>query len=585
MAALPTDDSIQYQLQHEDSAVNIVYTNLDPLSTYEYLEYRNDPDDATRNIATTGYGPALTQAANTATTEHVTDGGISLPQPIIEHLRNNAGQGVLLMEARAPTDKPLKLIIKRHGTTIAEASLPLKITPVRLKTVSFSGPQNITVWADDIGVDNDTDAKSKRDKYFDAPHVRRLYTITTDKQRCFPTAYVRNSKMSIAAAFEVPGSSGSMRIRATGPNGMTILATPTVVVGNTVSLPTTEMSTALPNTVKYYNRKQAEKSFYLKWEMEIAGQWTTVGTTRHTIYVTLDYPTLMQDIDFSSGATSLYRNVEFRQETLFELGCRNADGEAIADNVSAKTWDEFTDCKVWRIDGKRLSYYKNYDPIGPVDIPGVGTSVIRSYQLLAAPEADGQCGSWADLFIRVRQIQGIASPNIYCTFVSTNNDGFAVNEWNFTGAGTSGNTTYPYLNISPLSSTNPVVIDKLKENIDATYKTNYYDWAYSEVTRGVGIAGQNNSDPASLFGNHQVVKITGTYYDPSYGKTFTSLVNIEDKAIAGYFKASYVDLNEAPYGLDLSGRGTRTEINVRTAVFLFKRNPRSGALKETLTNR
>ena len=58
-------------------------------------------------------------------------------------------------------------------------------------------------------------------------------------------------------------------------------------------------------------------------------------------------------------------------------------------------------------------------------------------------------------------------------------------------------------------------------------------------TQAAGVAGQGNGTPASLFNNHQMLKITNalgtTYYDPSYGVTYTSAADFDSKAIAGYF--------------------------------------------------
>jgi hypothetical protein len=533
MAALPTDDSIQYQLQHEDSAVNIVYTNLDPLSTYEYLEYRNDPDDATRNIATTGYGPALTQAANTAITEHVTASGIALPSAFINHMRNHGGQGVLLVEARAATDKPLKLIIKRNGTTIAEASLPLKITPVRLKTVSFSGPQNITVWADDAGADQL--ALVPPEKLYAVPHMQRVYSATIDKQRRYSTAYVRNTKASIGATFEVAGISGGVRIRASGPNGMTIPETMAGIVGTTAILPATEMTVAFPDTVKYYNRKQAEKSFHLKWEMEIAGQWLTVGITRHTIYVSLAYP-----------VTTL------RQETLFDIACSEADGETTDALITARIWSIFSSRDVRRVDDKKLTYYKDYN-----------ITYYFPHELLQ--HTDGQCGSWARLFLDARKIHGIFAINQYVRFVPDEPSsileqyrGFLVKNWNFSNTGHSGIADYPYLNIP---DTSPFVA------------ATSYNWKYADVSDASGLPGQNNNNPASVFNNHQVVYINGIYYDPSMGIMHASIEAMDDTAIDGFLFPKNENLNETSLGIDLDGDGATTSTSVQTFFYSIRKNP------------
>jgi hypothetical protein len=165
---------------------------------------------------------------------------------------------------------------------------------------------------------------------------------------------------------------------------------------------------------------------------------------------------------------------------------------------------------------------------------------------------DGQCGSWASLFIRLRQIHGIDVANEYVIFSSiNNNEGFLVKNWNFNGAGSSGIPAYPYLNIP-----------------DAPFPAqNSYPWKFAEVTDQNGIAGQGNPNPASLFGNHQVV-LDGQYYDPSYGQKFASLKDIDDNA-----------LYESSFNLDLNGDGDKTDVGVQTNVFLIRKNPAGLDLK------
>ncbi len=68
--------------------------------------------------------------------------------------------------------------------------------------------------------------------------------------------------------------------------------------------------------------------------------------------------------------------------------------------------------------------------------------------------------------------------------------------------------------------------------------TTSYTWLFAEVTDAAGVPGQSNANPASLFNNHRVAKLTvnGTsqYYDPSYGATHATLSDIDLNAIDGY---------------------------------------------------
>jgi hypothetical protein len=69
----------------------------------------------------------------------------------------------------------------------------------------------------------------------------------------------------------------------------------------------------------------------------------------------------------------------------------------------------------------------------------------------------------------------------------------------------------------------------------------FYDWKnppIPNVTDDPGVPGQGTANPPSIFQSHRVAKIAGIYYDPSYGKKYTSLDDMESKAIDGYVKNS-----------------------------------------------
>jgi hypothetical protein len=207
-----------------------------------------------------------------------------------------------------------------------------------------------------------------------------------------------------------------------------------------------------------------------------------------------------------------------------------------------------------------MTYYANFNPL---DANGVG--VHTAPQLLATN--DGQCGAWAELLIRIRQIQGINDQNEYLTIrASTAVEGIAIKNWTFVGNGTSGNAAYPYLNICPLGH------GSLEANEAAVQGATSYNWAYAEVNDAAGIEGQGTQNPASLFGNHQVM-MGGQLYDPSYGKVYASLQDMDSNAVAGYYIIKVESLDEAAYGLDLNADGDQTDLAVPTACYLFRKNP------------
>jgi hypothetical protein len=64
-----------------------------------------------------------------------------------------------------------------------------------------------------------------------------------------------------------------------------------------------------------------------------------------------------------------------------------------------------------------------------------------------------------------------------------------------------------------------------------------------------------------MFGGHQISRFTDwsgtvTYYDPSYGVTYSNLNEFKAK-LAGIFKIVRQDIPEATYHLDIDGDGAQ----------------------------
>lgn len=97
---------------------------------------------------------------------------------------------------------------------------------------------------------------------------------------------------------------------------------------------------------------------------------------------------------------------------------------------------------------------------------------------------------------------------------------------------------------------------------------------------GTGIYGPGTFNPASLFGNHQVVKIGTQYYDPTYGVVYNSLTDIDNLAIDGYYKRLAVLLNEDEVGIDLNSDGDMIDQQVPTDVYMLQKNPVGNQLVE-----
>lgn len=129
LTVLPhTTAGITYKLKQADGALNFVYTDL----SKEYLtdEKRSRAFDYQYKILSTGFGPSFTQAAGSATTEQITAAGVALNSAFLTKIKDEADKGVILIEGRANTTAPLRLVVEKGGVEIAEVALNLKISPV-----------------------------------------------------------------------------------------------------------------------------------------------------------------------------------------------------------------------------------------------------------------------------------------------------------------------------------------------------------------------------------------------------------------------------------------------------------------------
>ena len=52
-----------------------------------------------------------------------------------------------------------------------------------------------------------------------------------------------------------------------------------------------------------------------------------------------------------------------------------------------------------------------------------------------------------------------------------------------------------------------------------------------------GCPGQNNSQPAAFFMLHYILKVAGTYYDPSYGVTYGDEADFVNN-LSGFWKSA-----------------------------------------------
>lgn len=334
---------------------------------------------------------------------------------------------------------------------------------------------------------------------YDAPHWQDANDdgdADDPGERKYPIAYVRNTPPTIAGKIAVKPSgltsvSGfTAKIKVTGPGNIEIDETAATIGTDEIELPAT------PSTGNFVDEIDYLDPMTLSWEVEVndKGHWCEAGDTANRTYVTLAVPT-----------TAL------RQETLFDLGCRNGDGESAEGAARDAMFGEFADQQVSRLDGVQMTYWMN-NQMGCTDTP----------DLLQRPDGNGNCQSWGGLFRDILRTHGIAADRIR-VWPKNNDTSVIVKNWSFTNP-PSGPPNHPYV-----------------VGVDAT------DLA--------GIPGQGNPDPPGSFNGHWITKSGGFYYDPSYGTPPVKQGNVdkvyEDAAFAG-FGAGYVSGTTSFTGIRLN---------------------------------
>jgi hypothetical protein len=320
----------------------------------------------------------------------------------------------------------------------------IKVTVIKVQLKELAFTNNHTIVKDDGS------------QSYTAPHWQ-------DNAPPHPLCFTRDTKMMVDALWRIePADTGVViSAKGVGPGNLLFPATSAAISGHDMFVLDMECDEPFPDEVAFYN------PMVIDWLFSFDGgyTWLNAGVSDNQTYVTLGSP-----------LTTVYH-------TLAHLGCINAAGEYTASGCTLKIWDEFTDLDVRRIDNTQLTYYSSY----------LCTNVTTADLL---KHGDGQCGAWARLFIDIRKVQGIDDYNEYIVFrpippagIPQNYVRIAVKNWVFSGAGSSGNTNFPYLNIPDT------------QYIDATG----YNWLYSEANDAAGVPGQGNPNPASLFNNHQVV--------------------------------------------------------------------------------
>jgi hypothetical protein len=364
----------------------------------------------------------------------------------------------------------------RMGTNELCATKNATVFHLRLMAVGFFGTNISSVLRDDGG----------------GPYTTNNTHWTASNSA--PVTYVRNSHPACSAVFSFTGAV-SQPILIRGDGNYPIPVSTNTPSGGYFVTPILYAATALPNQVDYIN------PLAINWRVSFdnGASYLVAGTSTNPVYVTLKTP----------ETSNLFH-------TVVHLACSRT-GATDTNASLANTWSFFISRDVRTWDGRTLFYYRAGLPFG--------STCTTAEDLLKRADGNGQCTAFADLLADSLGANGVPWGAVIVQHIQTNR--FLAKDWVF--------GTASYSNSTPSSAP---YIWQLK------FATNAIDMVpvpsgglYGDLANSTSLAGQNTQPPAEkVFLFHFVVRAGsgGTYYDPSYGITYTNALDLESKAIDGY---------------------------------------------------
>ncbi|MCG2679367.1 MAG: hypothetical protein L6455_05270, partial [Kiritimatiellae bacterium] len=317
---------------------------------------------------------------------------------------------------------------------------------------------------------------------YPSPH----WTVTNSS----PYLYTRDTQVNVTATFKVEPSNftGNITLSADGPGNLDFTNITVSVSGGLATYPAINSIGILTNYVDFWNPMQ------INWKYGINESPShAAGTSSNMIYVCLASPT----------------NVPTLYHTIVHLACSVGHATSEAGAIS-NSWSQLMGHNFTTWDGRTLYYYRD----------GTGWNSPYTISDLLV-NSNGNCVAWRNLFRHALVINGVASDRIYVATTGPTNDCFVVGDWTFGTA--SFTNTPPYNWALQFSGSDFDMVPRPTGDV------------YGDITSLNTIQGQNTAPPSEkVFGNHRMARYNGTYYDPSYGTTYTSLSNCMDTVIDGY---------------------------------------------------
>lgn len=292
-----------------------------------------------------------------------------------------------------------------------------------------------------------------------------------------------------------------------------------------------------PQVVKYYQH------FEIAWEVSTdkGNTWKDANTSGNGVNRKLY-------LAYAAPQLALLRPKPL-METLLYYGTSGADGQSDASQIVQSIWSNFSSASAKRADGKNLQYYGSWG-VGR----GTGPPHKESYARLISGR-DGQCGPWLGLLYATLLANGLndapgvgaLSPVVIKAIGDAN--GFLVHSLNPGQSWTFGNENntdqfYKYRDVTRS------IADPRFNAIPAEITPSRI-YVLDGPVQYAGGQGQNSTNPPGAFPNHALLKIGSTYYDPSYGKSYSGLIQFQQQSIAGIYKLDAPGANGAPRNMQI----------------------------------
>jgi hypothetical protein len=334
---------------------------------------------------------------------------------------------------------------------------------------------------------------------YGAPHWST--NETTGAVASYPVLYVSGDQVRASTQFKLTGDGGfPVIVKGTvsgGATAFTLWGTNDSPGGPTCGFDTYADIPLTTNLVDSFKPMAISWQYSAKDKLE----FVDAGKSTNWVYVSLRQP-----------SATLYH-------TVVHLACSvpgaTSDGQAV-DN----TWNQFTGKGVNSWDGRPLHYYRsNSWMLTPTSLEG----------LLQA--RNGNCYAWGLLLYEAFGVNGILSTNVLVT--ATNSLYFLVKAWDFGAQAYQDEQVFKWQLTTRYNNSNqdPTMVPP-------PYATSGN--LYGLMTSLSSIPGQHTQPPSEkFFVWHRILLWNGTYYDPSYGETYSGEANFESKAVEGFAMLDY----------------------------------------------